>query len=139
MLNLIPRKKNQPSGRNPSDPSDVNDSIDLFGNDLKPDHNLKISSIHATNDINNPGKNQSKRKIPRPNSKATLEGVVGNKGLPEENQSNDPTGNESNTEKNSWKGKLIIPSVHLLMSQKKMSTMKKWIHYLLNWMSSLQK
>jgi len=60
---------------------------------------LKTSSTHATDDVNNPGKNQSKRKIPRPNSKATLEDIVGNKGLPEENQSNDPTGNESNTEK----------------------------------------
>jgi hypothetical protein len=75
-----PTEKKQPSGKNPSDPSDVNDSIDLFGNDVEPDHNLKISSTHATNDVDNPGKNQSKRKIPRCNSKATLEDVVGNKG-----------------------------------------------------------
>jgi hypothetical protein len=65
---------------------------------------LKTSSTHATDDVNNPGKNQSKRKIPRPNSKATLEDVVGNKGLPEENQSNDPTGNESDTEKKQLEG-----------------------------------
>jgi hypothetical protein len=60
---------------------------------------LKISSTHATDDVDNLGKNQSKRKIPRLNSKATLKDIVGSKGLPEENQSNDHTGNESNTEK----------------------------------------
>jgi hypothetical protein len=65
---------------------------------------LKISSTHATNDVDNPGKNQSKRKIPRPNSKATLEHVVRNVGLPEENQSNDTTGYMSNTEKNQLEG-----------------------------------
>jgi hypothetical protein len=65
---------------------------------------LKISSTHATDDIDNPGKNQSKRKIPTPNSKATLEHVVGNVGLSEENQSNDATGNESNTEINQFEG-----------------------------------
>jgi hypothetical protein len=64
---------------------------------------LKISSTHAT-DVDNPEKNQSKRKIPRPNSKATLEHVIGNVGLPEENQSNDATGNVSNTGKNQLEG-----------------------------------
>jgi hypothetical protein len=68
-----PAEKNQPSGKNPSDPSDVNDSIDLFDNDVEADHNLKISSTHATDNIDNPGKNQSKRKILGPTSKVTLE------------------------------------------------------------------
>jgi hypothetical protein len=65
---------------------------------------LKISSTHATDDVDNLGKNQSKRKIPRLNSKATLKDIVGSKGLPEENQSNDHTGNESNTEKKQLEG-----------------------------------
>jgi hypothetical protein len=81
-----PAEKDQPSGKNPSDHSDVNDSIELFSNNVEPDHNLKISSTHATDDVDNLGKKKSKRKIPRPNSKATLEHVVGNVGLPEENQ-----------------------------------------------------
>jgi hypothetical protein len=34
---------------------------------------LKISSTHATDNIDNPGKNQSKRKILGPTSKVTLE------------------------------------------------------------------
>jgi len=68
-----PADKNQPSGKNPSDPSDVNDSIDLFGNNVEPDHNLKISSTHTTDNIDNPGKKQSKRKILGPTSKVTLE------------------------------------------------------------------
>jgi hypothetical protein len=34
MSNLIPQKKDQPSGKYPSDHSDVNDSIELFGNNV---------------------------------------------------------------------------------------------------------
>jgi hypothetical protein len=63
MSNLILRGKNQPSGKNPSDPSDVNDSIDLFGNNVEPDHNLKISSAHATDNIDNLGNNSQKEKF----------------------------------------------------------------------------
>jgi hypothetical protein len=96
--------KNQLSGTIPSDPSDVNDSIDLFGNNVEPDHNLKISSTHATDNVDNPGKNQSKRKIPGATSKVTSDDDIGNKGLPEKNHSNNPTGNESNTEKNGLEG-----------------------------------
>jgi len=66
MLNLIPRGKNQPSGKNPSDPSDVNDSIDLFGNNVERDHNLKISSTHVTNNIDNLGNNSRKEKFMDP-------------------------------------------------------------------------
>jgi hypothetical protein len=56
-----PAEKIQPSEKNPSDPSDVNDSIDLFGNNVKPDHNLKICSTQATNNIDNPGKKNSRK------------------------------------------------------------------------------
>ena len=85
-----PAEKNQPSGKNPSDPSDVNDSIDLFGNNVKPDHNLKICSTQATNNIDNPGKKSVEKKNSWTHFKSNFSNVIGNKGLPEENQSNYP-------------------------------------------------
>jgi hypothetical protein len=97
-------EKNQPSGTIPSNPSDINDSIDLFGNDVDPDHNLKISSTHATDNVHNPGKKQSKRKIPGATSKVTSDDDISNKGLPEKKNSDNPTGNESNTEKKGMEG-----------------------------------
>jgi len=58
-----PAEKDQPSGKNPSDHSDVNDSIELFSNNVEPDHNLKISLTHATDDVDNLGKNSRKEKF----------------------------------------------------------------------------
>ena len=98
---------------------DVNDLIDLFGNDIGPDtteKNLKISSTHATDNVHNPGKKPSKGKIPRTTSKVTSDDDISNNGLPEKNHSDNPTGNESNTEKKGWKVILKMTIMHLLMS-----------------------
>jgi hypothetical protein len=97
-------EKNQSSETNPSDTSDVNDSIAPSGNDVDPDHNLKISSTHATKYVDKPGKKQLKGKIPRTTSKVTSNDDISYNGLPEINHSDNPTGNESNTEKKRLEG-----------------------------------
>jgi len=132
-------EKNQSSETIPSDTSDVNGSIALSGNDVDPDHNLKNSSRHATDYVDKPGKKQSKGKNPKTTSKVTSNDDISYNGLPEINHSDNPTGNESNTEKKGWKVLLEMTTMHLLMSRMKMITLKKRIHCLLNRKSSFRK